>query len=146
IRNSLKYVSYKDYKAVTAALKPIYKASTEEAALEELDRFEQAWGAKYPIVVRSWRTNWNELAAFFRYPPEMRKLIYTTNLIEGYHRQLRKVTKGKSMFPTDESLVKMLYLATMEVTKRWTSRVSNWGPILSQLSIYFADRLDPYLN
>lgn len=118
IRNSLKYVSYKDYKAVTAALKPIYKASTEEAGRAELDRFEEVWGAKYPMVVRSWRTNWDELSTFFRYPSEMRKLIYTTNLIEGYHRQLRKVTKGKSIFPTDESLTKMLYLATMEVTKR----------------------------
>src|SRR5579875_1538475 len=132
IRNSLKYVSYKDYKAVTAALKPIYKASTEDAASEELDKFEETWGSKYPLVIRSWRSNWDELATFFRYPPEVRRLIYTTNLIEGYHRQLRKVTKGKSIFPTDESLTKMLYLATMEVTKRWTIRVQNWGQILSQ--------------
>lgn len=146
IRNSLKYVSYKDYKAVAAGLKPIYKASTEEAAKAELDRFEQTWGAKYPIVIRSWRNNWDELATFFRYPSEMRRLIYTTNLIEGYHRQLRKVTKGKSIFPTDESLTKMLYLATIEVTKRWTMRVKDWGQILSQLSIYFAERLDPYIN
>jgi len=146
IRNSLKYVSYKDYKAVAAGLKPIYKASTEEAAKAELDRFEQTWGAKYPIVIRSWRNNWDELATFFRYPSEMRRLIYTTNLIEGYHRQLRKVTKGKSLFPTDESLTKMLYLATIEVTKRWTMRVKDWGQILSQLSIYFAERLDPYIN
>lgn len=146
IRNSLKYVSYKDYKAVTAALKPIYKASTEEAGRAELDRFEETWGAKYPMVVRSWRTNWDELCTFFRYPSEMRKLIYTTNLIEGYHRQLRKVTKGKSIFPTDEALTKMLYLATMEVTKRWTMRIQNWGQILSQLCIYFGDRLDPYIN
>lgn len=146
IRNSLKYVSYKDYKAVTAALKPIYRASTEEAGRAELDRFEEAWGTKYPMVVRSWRTNWDELSTFFRYPAEMRKLIYTTNLIEGYHRQLRKVTKGKSIFPTDESLTKMLYLATMEVTRRWTMRVQNWGQILSQLCIYFGERLDPYIN
>jgi transposase-like protein len=146
IRNSLKYVSYKDYKAVTADLKPIYKASTEEAARAELDKFEEAWGAKYPTVIRSWRNNWDELATFFRYPVEMRKLIYTTNMIESYHRQLRKVTKGKSIFPTDDSLTKMLYLATMEVTKRWTMRVQNWGQILSQLSIYFGERLDPYIN
>lgn len=146
IRNSLKYVSYKDYKSVTAALKPIYKASTEEAALVELDLFEEAWGSKYPLVVRSWRTNWDELATFFRYPPEMRRIIYTTNLIEGYHRQLRKVTKGKSIFPTDESLTKMLYLATMEVTKRWTMRVQNWGQILSQLIIYFPERVERYIH
>lgn len=146
IRNSLKYVSYKDYKAVTAALKPIYKASTEEAARAELDQFEEAWGTKYPMVIRSWRNNWDELSTFFCYPPEMRKLIYTTNLIEGYHRQLRKVTKGKSIFPTDDSLTKMLYLATMEVTKKWTMRIQNWGQILSQLSIYFGERVDPYIN
>ena len=146
IRNSLKYVSYKDYKAVTAALKPIYKASTEDAALEELDKFEETWGSKYPLVVRSWRSNWDELATFFRYPTEMRRLIYTTNLIEGYHRQLRKVTKGKSIFPTDDSLTKMLYLATMEVTKRWTMRVQNWGQILSQLMIYFPDRIERYIR
>ena len=146
IRNSLKFVSYKDYKAVTAALKPVYKASTEEAARAELDRFEEAWGAKYPMVIRSWRNNWDELSTFFCYPTEMRKLIYTTNMIESYHRQLRKVTKGKSIFPTDESLLKMLYLATMEVTKKWTMRIQNWGPILSQLSIYFGERIDPYIN
>jgi len=146
IRNSLKYVSYKDYKAITAALKPIYKASTEEAARAELDQFEETWGIKYPMVIRSWRNNWDEISTFFRYPVEMRKLVYTTNMIESYHRQLRKVTKGKSIFPTDDSLTKMLYLATMEVTKRWTMRVQNWGQILSQLSIYFGERLDPYIN
>jgi putative transposase len=146
IRNSLKYVSYKDYKAVTASLKPIYKASTEDAALDELDKFEETWGSKYPLVIRSWRSNWDELATFFRYPPEMRRLIYTTNLIEGYHRQLRKVTKGKSIFPTDDSLTKMLYLATMEVTKRWTMRVQNWGQILSQLTIYFPERIERYIR
>jgi putative transposase len=146
IRNSLKYVSYKDFKAVTAALKPIYKASTEEAALDELDKFEATWGAKYPLVVKSWRGNWDELSTFLRYPAEMRRMIYTTNLIEGYHRQLRKVTKGKSIFPTDESLTKMLYLATMDVTKKWTMRVQNWGLILSQLTIYFPERVEPYLR
>ena len=146
IRNCLKYVSYKDYKAVTAALKPIYQANTEEAARAELDRFEEVWGEKYPVVVRSWRNNWDELSTFFCYPVEMRKLIYTTNMIESYHRQLRKVTKGKSIFPTDEALLKMLYLATMDVTKKWTMRIQNWGPILSQLSIYFGERIDPYIN
>ncbi|EJY56438.1 transposase mutator type [Alicyclobacillus hesperidum URH17-3-68] len=101
---------------------------------------------QYPLVVRSWRSNWDELATFFRYPTEMRRLIYTTNLIEGYHRQLRKVTKGKSIFPTDDSLTKMLYLATMEVTKRWTMRVQNWGQILSQLTIYFPERIERYIR
>jgi len=146
IRNTLKYVSYKDYKAVTASLKPIYQAPTEEAARQELDRFEQVWGGKYPLCVRAWRDNWTELATFYRYPVEMRRIMYTTNIIEGYHRQLRKATKGKSIFPNDEALTKMLYLATMEVTRKWTMRVANWGQILGQLAIYFGDRLTPYLT
>lgn len=146
IRNSLKYAAAKDYKKITADLKPIYKANTEETALVALDQFEETWGKKYPIIARSWRNNWTELSTFFRYPQQMRKIIYTTNLIEGYHRQLRKVTKGKSMFPTDDSLVKMLYLATMEVTRKWTMRVSNWGEIFSQLAIHFEERLKPYLH
>ncbi|GAA8907672.1 IS256 family transposase [Helicobacter pylori] len=127
IRNSTRYVSYKDLKKVTADLKPIYKAVTEEAALLELDRFEENWGSKYPLIIKSWRQNWDELATFFKYPPELRKLIYTTNMIESYHRQLRKVTKGKSIFPTDEALLKMLYLSTMDVIRKWTGRVQNWG-------------------
>ncbi|GIO83262.1 IS256 family transposase [Paenibacillus faecis] len=145
IRNSTRYVSYKDLKKVTADLKPIYKATTEDMALVELDRFEETWGSKYPLIVRSWRTNWDEIATFFKYPPEIRKLIYTTNMIESYHRQFRKVAKGKSIFPTDESLLKMLYLATMDVTRKWTGRVQNWGQILLQLSVFFPDRIGPHL-
>ncbi|XOK62086.1 IS256 family transposase [Paenibacillus elgii] len=141
IRNSTRYVSYKDLKKVTADLKPIYKAVTEEAALLELDRFEEHWGSKYPLIVKSWRQNWDELATFFKYPPELRKLIYTTNMIESYHRQLRKVTKGKSIFPTDESLLKMLYLSTMDVVRKWTGRVQNWGQILLQLTVYYPERV-----
>ena len=141
IRNSIRYVSYKDVKKVTADLKPIYKAATEEAAQLELERFEEAWGEKYPLIVRSWRQNWEELSTFFKYPPELRKLIYTTNMIESYHRQLRKVTKGKSIFPTDESLLKMLYLATMDVLRKWTGRVQNWGQVLLQLTVYFPERV-----
>jgi putative transposase len=146
IRNSTRYVSYKDLKKVTADLKPIYKATTEEAALAELDRFEEAWGTKYPLIVQSWRKNWDELATFFKYPPELRKLIYTTNIIESYHRQLRKVTKGKSIFPSDEALLKMLYLATMDVVRKWTGRVQNWGQMLLQLSIFFPDRVGQHLR
>ncbi|WP_310551136.1 IS256 family transposase [Paenibacillus glufosinatiresistens] len=146
IRSSTRYVSYKDLKKVTADLKPIYKAATEESALLELDRFEEVWGGKYPLIVRSWRNNWEELATFFKYPPEIRKLIYTTNMIESYHRQLRKVTKGKSIFPTDEALLKMLYLATMDVTRKWTGRVQNWGQMLLQLSVFFPDRIGQYLR
>lgn len=146
IRNSTRYVSYKDLKKVTADLKPIYKAVTEEAALVELDRFEEIWGTKYPLIVRSWRNNWDELATFFKYPPEIRKLIYTTNIIESYHRQLRKVTKGKSIFPSDEALLKMLYLSTMEVIRKWTGRVQNWGQMLLQLSVFFPDRVGQHLR
>ena len=146
IRNSIKYVSYKDLKRVTAELKPIYKAPTEQAALEELDQFEQTWGSKYPLMARSWRFNWEEIATFFKYPPEIRKLIYTTNVIESYHRQLRKVTKGKAIFPTDDALLKMLYLVTMDVLRKWTGRVHNWGQILMQLSVFFEDRVRPHIR
>lgn len=146
IRNSTRYVSYKDLKKVTADLKPIYKAVTEEAALVELDRFEEVWGAKYPLMVQSWRKNWEELSTFFKYPPEIRKLIYTTNIIESYHRQLRKVTKGKSIFPSDEALLKMLYLSTMDVVRKWTGRVQNWGQMLLQLSVFFPERVGRHLS
>lgn len=146
LRNSFKHVSYKDLKAVAAALKPIYKAVNEPAAAAALDAFEAEWGKKYPHVVRSWRTNWTELTAFYQYPEELRKIIYTTNVIESYNRQLRKVTKGKSIFPTDESLMKMLYLSTMDVIKKWTGKVQGWGQIILQLSIHFGDRVIPYIH
>lgn len=145
IRNSIRYVSYKDTKKLLADLKPVYTAPTEEAALSALDDFEKIWGVKYPLVVQSWRRNWGEIATFFKYPPEIRKLIYTTNMIESYHRQLRKVTKGKAVFPNDESLLKMLYLVTQDVLLRWTGRIHNWGQILLQLSVYFPDRVKSFL-
>lgn len=146
IRNSIKYVSYKDVKKITAALKPIYTAASEEAGFAELDAFEQTWGGKYPLIVQSWRNNWAELSTFFKYSPEIRKLIYTTNMIESYHRQLRKVTKGKSIFPNDDALLKMLYLATQDVLRKWTGRIQNWGQILLQLSIYFPDKVKSHLR
>lgn len=146
IRNSIRYVSYKDVKKITAALKPIYTASSETAAREELDRFEQSWGTKYPLIVRSWQNNWAEISTFFKYPPEIRKIIYTTNVIESYHRQLRKVTKAKSIFPTDDALLKMLYLATQDVLRKWTGRIHNWGQILLQLSIFFPDKVKSHLR
>jgi putative transposase len=137
IRNSTRYVSYKDLKKVTADLKPIYKAATEEGALHELERFEEIWGTQYPLIVRSWRNNWEELSTFFKYPLEIRKLIYTTNMIESYHRQLSKVTKGKSIFLTDEALLKMHYLATMDVTRKWTGLVQNWGKCCFSFPSFF---------
>jgi len=145
IRASLKYVSYQDYKKVTAELRHIYTAPTEAAALAALDAFDEHWGKAYPWCVKSWRANWAEVATMFAYPPEVRKLIYTTNMIESFHRQLRKVTKGKATFPTDESLVKMLYLAMQDITRKWTMRQPHWGQILMQLAILFPGRV-PEVN
>ena len=145
IRNSIRYVSYKDTKKLLANLKPVYTAPSEDAALAALDDFEKIWGTKYPLVVQSWRRNWGEIATFFKYPPEIRKLIYTTNMIESYNRQLRKVTKGKAVFPNDESLLKMLYLVTQDVMLRWTGRIHNWGQILLQLSVFFPERVKSFL-
>lgn len=142
IRNSGKYVSYKDIKEFNKDLKEIYTAVNEPAALAELDRFEQKWCSKYSIAIRSWRNNWDELATFFKYPEEIRRIIYTTNAMESYNRQLRKVTKSKSIFPSDESLHKMLYLATMDITKKWSQSIRGWSQILAQLSIYFEDRVN----
>lgn len=145
LRNSVRYVSYKDRKKLLADLKPVYTAPSEDAALVALDEFEKIWGKKYLLVIQSWRRNWAEIATFFKYPPEIRKLIYTTNMIESYHRQLRKVTKGKSVFPSDESLLKMLYLVTQDVMLKWTGRVHNWGQILLQLSVFYPDRVKSHL-
>lgn len=141
IRNTTQFVSYKDIKALMADLKRVYTAVDEASALSELDRFEDLWGKKYPTIGKSWRANWPGLSTYFKYPAEIRKIIYTTNTVEGFNRQLRKVTKSKGVFPTDDSLLKMLYLATMDITKKWTGRRQDWGPIHSQLEIFFADRL-----
>jgi len=146
IRNSIRYVSYKDTKKLLANLKPVYTAPSEESALAALDEFEKVWGSKYPLVIQSWQRNWGEIATFFKYPPEIRKVIYTTNMIESYHRQLRKITKGKSVFPTDEALLKMLYLVTQDVMLKWTGRIHNWGQILLQLSVFFPDRVKSFLR
>lgn len=146
IRNSIRYVSYKDTKKLLADLKPVYTAASEEIGCAALDDFEQVWGGRYPLVVQSWRNNWSELSTFFKYPPEIRKIIYTTNMIESYHRQLRKVTKGKSIFPSDESLLKMLYLATQDVMLKWTGRIHNWGQILLQLAVFFPDKVKSHLK
>lgn len=141
VRNSIRYVSYKDVKKVTADLKRVYTAPTEAAAVTELERFNQEWGQRYPLVVASWRSNWAELSTFLAYAPEIRRLIYTTNVIESFHRQLRKVTKGKALFPSDDSLLKMLYLATCDVARKWTMRLPHWGQILAHLSVFFPERV-----
>lgn len=142
IRSSCRYVSYKDIKQFTADLKPVYKAATEETALAALDEFEAKWGTKYPLGVKSWRANWTELSTMFKYPPEIRKLIYTTNAIENFNRQLRKVTKTKSAFVSDDALMKLLYLTTMQIVDKWTMPIRDWGMILDNLMIYFGDRVN----
>ena len=141
IRNTTKFVSYKDIKALMGDLKKVYAAIDEQTALSELENFDEKWGNKYPKIAMSWRDNWANLSTYFKYPQEVRTLIYTTNAIEGFNRQLRKVTKNKGVFPTDDSLLKMLYLAMMDITKKWTGKRREWGQIHSQLEIFFADRL-----
>ena len=137
LRNSSKYVSYKDLKALMADLKAVYAA----VDLDALDAFSERWDTKYPKISQSWRDNWANLSTYFKYPQEVRRLIYTTNTIEGFNRQLRKVTKSKSVFPTDDSLLKMLYLAMMDITKKWTGRRQDWSMIYAQMAIFFGDRI-----
>jgi transposase-like protein len=142
IRNSLKYISYKEQKEIMTDLKKVYQALTMGEAELAFDTFKDQWGKRYPIIIRSWENNWLELTAYFKYPYEIRRLIYTTNLIEGYHRQLRKVTKTKTAYPTDESLIKIIYLATAEASKKWTLSVRDWKQCISQFAIFFEDRLE----
>lgn len=141
IRNTTKFVSYKELKPLMADLKRVYAAPTEAIALTELDSFEERWKSKYPKIAKSWRDNWANLSTYFKYPEEVRRLIYTTNTIEGFNRQLRKVTKSKTIFPNDDSLLKMLYLAMIDITKKWTGRRHDWGKIHSQLVIFFEERI-----
>ena len=141
IRNSLKYVSYKEQKVLMADLKKVYQALTIEEAEMAFDEFKDKWGKKHPIIIRSWENNWIELTTYFKYPHEIRRMIYTTNAVEGYHRQLRKVTKTKTAYPTDESLIKIIYLATMDISKKWNMPVREWKSCISRFAIYFSDRL-----
>ncbi len=142
IRNSLKYVSYKDKKEFMKDLKLVYTAETVELALAQLDIVKEKWDYKYSSVIDSWYSNWDKLSTFFNFSSGIRKMIYTTNLLEGFNRQLRKFTKIRTVFPTDESLRKSLYLATDQVMKKWTSPIANWGPILLQFEIIFAERIE----
>ena len=135
LRNSSKYVSYKDLKALMADLKEVYAAVDEPSAEAALDRFSERWDKKYPKISASWRQNWANLSTYFKFPEELRRLIYTTNAIEGFNRQLRKVTKSKAVFPTDDSLFKMLYLAMLDITKKWTGRRQDWSVIHAQLAV-----------
>ena len=137
----MRYVSYKEQKVVMADLKQVYKALTLEEAELAFESFKEKWGKKHPIIVRSWEQNWLELTTYFSYPSEIRKLIYTTNIVESYHRQLRKVTKSKTAYPTDDALRKIIYLATMEISKKWTMPIRDWSSCISQFVIQFSDRL-----
>ncbi len=127
-----------------ADLKRVYAAPTEEVALAELDSFDEKWSGKYPKIAKSWKDNWANLSTYFKYPEAVRRLIYTTNTMEGFNRQLRKVTKSKTVFPSDDSLLKMLYLAMIDITKKWTGHRQDWGQIHSQLEIFFEERLEGY--
>ena len=141
IRNSLRYIASKDQKAFMRDLKEVYKAVTKQLAEQKLADLETAWGKKYALVIKSWRANWEELSAFFKYPEEIRRIIYTTNVIEGFHRQIRKVTKTKGAFSNETSLLKLIYLAIQNISRKWTMPPRNWGQTISQLSVFFEGRL-----
>ena len=141
VRNSTKYVSYKDLKAVCRDLKRIYSAPSEDEALLALDDFGAAWDSKYPMIRRSWESHWNDLNEFFQYPAEIRRVIYTTNAIESLNYSLQKVTKNRSAFPDDDSIYKIMYLAIGKASQKWTQPIRNWGLALNQFSIVFGDRV-----
>ena len=141
IRNSIKYIASKDKKAFMKDLKEVYKAPTEDLALAQLDNLKEKWGSNYGMVIDSWYNNWNNLDTFFKFSPQIRKLIYTTNVLEGFNRQVRKFTKVRTIFPTDESLNKCVYLATMKIMEKWTQPIHNWGTTLAELSLYFEEQL-----
>jgi len=146
IRNSLKYVASKNQKEFMRDLKRVYKAVSKEAAELELGKLEEKWGSSYPIVIQSWRNKWENLSVYFKYPEDIRRVIYTTNTIESVHRQFRKLTKTKGAFPNENSLLKLLYLGIQNASKKWTLPVRSWSLTLSQLAIFFEGRLDKYLE
>lgn len=141
VRNSCKFVPYKDRKAVCADLKKIYAAINLDEAEFAKEEFREKWDKRYPNILKSWDRNWAELSAFFEYPPEIRKIIYTTNAVEGYHRMVRKFTKSKSIFPTDDSIRKALYLCVKNISKKWTMPVRDWGSAYAQFSVFFEGRM-----
>jgi transposase-like protein len=141
IRNSMKYVTTKDQKAVLADLKDVYKAETLELAETGLEALAEKWEKKYPVVIQSWQKNWHKLSTYFKYTADIRRIIYTTNTIEGFHRQVRKVTKNKGVFPSDDALLKLVYLAHRNISKKWTQPLQNWSLTISQLSIHFEGRV-----
>lgn len=142
IRNSLKYITSEDQKPFLRDLKKVYRANTKESAEFNLVELDKKWGKKYPIVIRSWRSNWERLSQYFKFGNEIRRIIYTTNTVEGFNRQLRKVTKSKSVFPNDTALLKMVFLASQNIMKKWTSPIPKWALVVQQLAIHFEGRLN----
>jgi transposase-like protein len=142
IRNSLKFVASKDQKQFMSELKLVYKADTKELAEMNLENLAETWQKKYPIVIKSWQDNWHKLSTYFKYTADIRRIIYTTNTVEGFHRQIRKVTKTKGAFPNDDALLKLVYLAYRNARKKWTQPLQNWSLSVSQLSIHFEGRLN----
>jgi len=145
VRNSLKYVVWKDYKAVTSDLKQVYKSATEEEALLALDQFAEKWDEKYPQISKSWRSHWVNLNTLFSYPEDIRKAIYTTNAIESLNSVIRKATKRRKLFPTDNSAKKVIYLAVQAASKKWTMPIRNWKLAMNRFMIEFEDRLAEYI-
>jgi transposase-like protein len=145
LRNSFKYVNYNDLKKFSSDFKAVYNAPNEEAALSELDAVREKWGKKYPYAIRNWENNWEDVSSFFQFSDDIRRIMYTTNIIEGLNRQYRKVTKNKSVFPNDTALEKLLYLASRNVAKKWTQRYRNWDQVLNQLIVLYGERLTDYL-
>ena len=145
LRNSFRYVSYKDLRTFASDFKAVYKAPNEETALKELEDVKEKWGQKYPFAISNWESNWDVIRPFFEFSDDIRRIMYTTNIIEGVNRQFRKVTKAKSVFPNDSSLEKMLYLASQNVMKKWKMRYRNWDLVLNQLTILYDDRLKQFL-
>lgn len=146
IRNSLRYVGSANQKQFASELKAVYQAFTKEEAEYQLDKLEEKWGNKYPIIFQSWRNKWENLSVYFKYPEDIRRVIYTTNIIESVHRQFRTLTKTKGAFPNDESLLKLLYMGIQNAQKKWTMPIRNWSLTISQLAIHFDGRLDDALN
>ena len=141
IRNSMKYISWKHYREFMKDIKDVYKASSLELAEHNLDNLDKKWGKQYPVVIKSWKSNWQRLSNYFKYPEPIRRLIYTTNTVEGYHRMIRKVTKSKGAFTSDMAMLKLVYLATIQFNKRWKNNIRGWPQVISNLFIYFEDRI-----
>lgn len=145
LRNSFKYVSYSDLKKFSSDFKAVYNAPNETSALSELEKIKKRWGGKYPYAISNWENNWEDDSSFFQFSDDIRRIMYTTNIIEGLNRQYRKVTKTKNVFPSDSALEKILYLASGNVIKKWTQCYRNWDQVLNQMIVLYGERLTRYL-